>query len=89
MEAQTLENRGLEAVKSSPEPLGPPPDSGGTVGGWSKCGKIRQNAQLGSKVEAQEALKSRREPEKIDVEKQQIVSLDFATVRTLFRKGFG
>ena len=36
-----------------------------------------QNAQLGSNLEAQEAPKSRPEPQKIDVEKQHVFSIDF------------
>jgi len=40
-------------------------------------------------VEAEEASKSRVEPEKSDVEKQHMFSLDFAMVGTQFRKGFG
>ena len=47
-----------------------------------------QNTQLGSVLEAQEAPKSRPKPEKIDVEKQHILGIDFYKVRASFWKGF-
>ena len=49
------------------------------------CG---QNGQLGSKLEAQEAPKSRPKPEKIDVEKQHVFGIDFYMVRPPFSKDF-
>ena len=45
-------------------------------------------SQLGSKLEAQEAPKSRPKPEKIIVEKQHIFGIDFGRVRTSFWIGF-
>ena len=45
-------------------------------------------SQLGSKLEAQEAPKSRPEPQKIDVKKQHVFGIDFFIVRTSFWKGF-
>ena len=46
------------------------------------------DGQLGSILEAQEAPKSRPKPEKIDVEKRCIFSIDFGRVGTSFWKGF-
>ena len=39
--------------------------------------KIAILGQLGSKLEAQEAPKSRPEPQKIDVKKQHVFGIDF------------
>ena len=50
--------------------------------------KIAIFSQLGSKLEAQEAPKSRPEPQKIDVKKQHVFDIDFFIVRTSFWKGF-
>ena len=46
--------------------------------------KITIFSQLGSKLEAQEAPKSRPAPQKIDVKKQHVFDIDFSRVRTLF-----
>ena len=50
--------------------------------------KIAIFSQLGSKLEAQEAPKSRPEPQKIDVKKQHVFGIDFGWVWTSFWKGF-
>ena len=41
-------------------------------------------SQLGSKLEGQEAPKSRPKPEKIDVKKQHVFGIEFLRVRTSF-----
>ena len=41
-----------------------------------------------AKLEAQEAPKSRPEPQKIDVKKQHVFDIHFFIVRTSFWKGF-
>ena len=57
-------------------------------GGGGILVSLRQNDQLGSKLEAQEAPKSSPKPEKIDVKKQHVFGIDFERVRTSFWKGF-
>ena len=50
--------------------------------------KIAIFSKLGSKLEAQEAPKSRPEPQKIDVKKQHVFDIDFGRVQASFWKGF-
>ena len=46
--------------------------------------KIAIFSQLGSKLEAQEAPKSRPEPQKIDVKKQHVFDIDFFMIWNRF-----
>ena len=48
----------------------------------------RQNGQLGSNLEAQEAPKSKPKHQKIDVKKHYVFGIDFGRVRTSFWNGF-
>ena len=78
--AQSLQNRGPEAPKSSPERSKTRFFKTSNLSTSKKSVPYEEIAifsQLGSILEAQDPPKSRPKPEKIDVEKRHIFDIDF------------